>query len=92
MYAHCMSHRLNLCVANNCSLQIVKNMMKTVRKLSKLFDNSPKHQQHLVEKIEEQIPDKNHHVIINICRTRWVARIDGMDRIVEMLLPVAPAL
>ncbi|XP_044172417.1 zinc finger MYM-type protein 1-like [Acropora millepora] len=92
MYVHCMSHRLNLCVADNCSLQIVKNMMTTIRKLSELFDNSPKHQQHLVEKIEEQIPDKNHRVIINICRTRWVARIDGMDRIVVMLLPVASAL
>ena len=33
MYVHCMSHRLNLCVADNCSLQIVKNMMTTVRKL-----------------------------------------------------------
>ena len=92
IYVHCMSHRLNLCVADSCSLQLVKNMMTTVRKLSEFFNNSPKRQQHLVEKIKEQLPDNNHRVLINACRTRWVARIDGMDRIVEMLLPVASAL
>ena len=84
IYVHCMSHRLNLCVADSCSLQLVK--------LSEFFNNSPKRQQHLVEKIKEQLPDNNHRVLINVCGTRWVARIDGMDRIVEMLLPVALAL
>ena len=42
IYVHCMSHRLNLCVADTCSLQLVRNMMNVVRKLSEFFSNSPK--------------------------------------------------
>ena len=92
VYFHCMNHRLNLCIADTCSYQLVRDMMATVRKLSEFFNNSPKRQQHLIKNIKELLPDNNHQVLINVCRTRWVARIDGMDRIVEMLLPVASAL
>ena len=87
VYFHCMNHRLNLCIADTCSYQLVRDMMATVRKLSEFFNNSPKRQQHLIKNIKELLPDNNHQVLINVCRTRWVARIDGMDRIVEMLLP-----
>jgi len=89
IYVHCMNHRLNLCIADSCSLQLVRDMMTTVRKLSEFFNNSPKRQQHLIENIKEMLPNNNREKLINVCRTRWVARIDGMTRIVEMLEPVA---
>ncbi|XP_044164603.1 52 kDa repressor of the inhibitor of the protein kinase-like [Acropora millepora] len=82
IYFHCMNHRLNLCIADTCSYHLVRDMMATVRKLSEFFNNSPKRQQHLVKNIKELLPNNNHEVPINVCRTRWVARIDGMDRIV----------
>ena len=88
IYVHCMSHRLNLCVADTCSLTLVRNMMGVVKKLSDFFSNSPKRQDYLIKKIEGLLPGSNHHVLIDVCRTRWIARIDGMDRIVELLLPV----
>ena len=88
VYVHCMNHRLNLCVADTCSLQIVRNMMGTVRKLSAFFDNSPKRQDHLIKNIKSLLPGSNHKVLIDVCLTRWIARIDGMDRIVELLVPV----
>lgn len=31
------------------------------------------------------MPAVNHYVLVNVCRTRWIERIDGMDRIVELL-------
>ena len=34
LYVHSMDHRLNPCVADSCSLPMVRNMMGTVRKLS----------------------------------------------------------
>ena len=34
IYMHCTSHKLNLCVASSCSVQLVKNMMDTVRVIS----------------------------------------------------------
>ena len=31
IYFHCMNHRLNLCIADTCSYQLVRDMMATVR-------------------------------------------------------------
>ena len=70
IYVHCMNHRLNLCVADTCSLAMVQDMMGTVRKLSEFFRNSPKRQNHLVVKIKELLTDSNHRILIDFCRTR----------------------
>ncbi|CAH3032499.1 unnamed protein product, partial [Porites lobata] len=74
------------------SLPLVRNMMDVVRKISEFFDNSPKRQQHLISKIRLLMPAANHFVLLNECRTRWIERIDGMDRIVELLHPVVATL
>ena len=37
IYMHCASHKLNLCVASSCSVQMVKNMTDTVRVISDFF-------------------------------------------------------
>ena len=92
LYVYCMNHRLNLCVADTCSLQMVKNMMGTVRKLSAFFSNSPKRQHHLVNKIKSLLPTSKHRVLIDVCRTRWISRIDGLDRIVELFIAILAAL
>lgn len=70
IYVHCMNHRLNLCVADTCSLAMVQDIMGTVRKLSEFFRNSPKRQNHLVVKIKELLTDSNHRILIDFCRTR----------------------
>ena len=86
IYVYCMNHRLNLlCVADTCQLPLVRNMMDVVRKLSEFFDNSPKRQQHLISKFRVLMHAANHFVLVNVCRTRWIEHIDGMDRIVELL-------
>lgn len=92
IYVYCMNHRLNLCVADTCSLTMVQNMMRTFRKLSEFFSNSPKRQHHLVDMVKEVLPNSNHNILIDVCRTRWIARIDGLDRIVEFLVPVLSTL
>ena len=73
-------------------LTLVRNMMDIVRKLSEFFDNSAKRQQHLSSKIRALMPAANHFVLVNVCRTRRIERIDGMDRIVELLHPVVATL
>ena len=92
LYVHCMNHRLNLCIANTCSLPVVRNMMGTVRKLSEFFNNSPKRQQHSENKIESLLPNSNHNILINVCRTRQIPRLDGLDGIVELLVPILATL
>jgi len=38
------------------------------------------------------MPAANHFVLVNVCRTRWIERVDGMDRIVALLHPVVATL
>ena len=72
VYVHCMNDHLNLCVAKTCSIQMVQNMMTTVRKLSEFFSNSAKHQHRFESKIPILLPNSNHKTLIDVCRTRWV--------------------
>ena len=92
IHVHCTSHKLNLCVASSCSVQMVKNMMDTIRVISDLFNNSPKRQAALEKKIEDLLPATKHKTLINVCRTRWIARIDGLDHFEEMLEATTAAL
>ena len=34
------------------------------------------------------LPASKHEILINVCETRWIARLVGLDRIIELLLPV----
>ncbi|XP_047142816.1 52 kDa repressor of the inhibitor of the protein kinase-like [Hydra vulgaris] len=85
LYLHCGSHVLNLCVANACNIQIVSNMMSNVRVISQFFNFSPKRFDVLKKKIEEMFPKAHHSRLIDVCRTRWIARIDGLDVFIEVL-------
>ena len=79
LYTHCSSHRLNLSIAASCKVQMIKNMMDNVRIISDFFNNSPKRQSLVESKVEEFLPASSHKTLINVCRTRWVVRIDGLD-------------
>lgn len=92
VYVHCQSHRLNLCVADTCAIPMVKNMMGTVKKISDFFHNSPKRHDYLLKKIDALMPGYSRRVLMDVCRTRWITRIDGLDRLVELLEPVIATL
>ena len=84
LYVHCNSHRLNLCVAACCKEQLVRNMMEHVRIATEFFNVYPKRFELLVKTIEELLPSANHKRLINVCKTRWVARIDGLSVFIEV--------
>ena len=83
IYVHCFAHRLNLCVADTCKQQQIKNMMENVRLVSNFFFH-PKRAELLKKNIREYMPFARHELLLDVCRTRWIARIDGMDRFEEM--------
>ena len=92
LYFHCSSHRLNLVVAKSCKNLQVVNMMDVVRKCSDIFHFSAK-KQHLLEKcIEEHLPQEKRKKLKDVCRTRWLLRLDGMERVQEMFKPICVAL
>ena len=92
IYVHCSYHILNLCVASSCQIQIVNNMMGKVRTTSDFFNNSPKRSALLISKVKELLPNSHHTHLIDVCRTRWVARIDGLAVMIELYPAVIASL
>ena len=85
VYVHCAAHTLNLCVVAACSLQLVKNMMGTMVEICLFFSNSPKRQ---LELERHAISRK----LVDMCKTRWVARIDALEVFIDILPAVTQAL
>ena len=79
-YIHCSSHQLNLCVAKSCSIVPVHNMMNTVKAVNTFFDDSPKRMQFFRRQLTVLCPEITYTRLKDVCRTRWVERIDGLDR------------
>ena len=90
-YVHYDSHLLNLCIASACNIQLVRNMMAHVRIVSDFFNNSPKRFQLLQKKICE-IPSARYSRLIDVCRTRWLAHIDGLDVFAEVFVAIVRSL
>lgn len=74
VYVHCYSHVLNLCTAKACDLQVVRNVTGT---LNQVFNTSPKCQAQLEQVIGRMPESSNRKILIDQCRTCWVARHDS---------------
>lgn len=92
LYVHCKSHVLNLCVASACTIQLVRNMMGHVRVVSQFFNVHPKRFALLSESIHHLLPLANHKHLIDVCRTRWIARIDGLAVFIEVFVAIVDSL
>ena len=58
--------------------------MDKVRALPDFFKNSLKRSQLLTGNIRELLPDSRHMHLIDVCRTWWVAWIDGLGITAEL--------
>ena len=85
LYVHCPSHRLNLCVAASCQLPMVEEMMSQFESIALFFYLSPVRSAVLDEVMKVVNPDAEHRIILNVCRTRWIARLDALDTFCELL-------
>ena len=92
IYVHCKSHLLNLCVASSCDLELARNMMGHVKSVSDFFNVHPKHFALLQEQIEKLLPTSRHKHLLDVCRTRWISRIDGLDVFLEIIVAVVGSL
>ncbi|XP_011404810.1 PREDICTED: 52 kDa repressor of the inhibitor of the protein kinase-like [Amphimedon queenslandica] len=81
LYTHCASHCLNLVVVASFEEKSVRNMTGVVNRLSTFFFAHPKRQKKLEEAIQNTQPDSNVQKLKDLCRTRWVERIDALDRV-----------
>eukprot|EP00795_Rhopilema_esculentum_P015975 gene15975-biopygen5349 len=83
-YTHSGSHVLNLCVASACKIQVVRNMMGHVHVVTEFFNSSTTRFEILKKVIREVLPASRRSHLIDVCRTRWGERIDGLDVFLEL--------
>ena len=80
LYLHCASHCLNLVVVKSLDETNVRNMMGIAFKVWLFFSAHPKRQNKLEEAIGETQPESKVKKLKDLCRTRWIQRIDAIDR------------
>lgn len=85
LYLHCASHCLNLAAVSLLQVTSVHNMMGVVGRVFQFFAAHPKRWRALEKAIADTQPTSTVHKLKDLCRTRWVQRIDAF---ISPLLPV----
>lgn len=87
-YFHCAAHALNLCVVAACKIPSI--MVGTLEQICLFFIMSPKRHDKLAHHISN-MPEfaTNHTKLVNICKTRWVARIESFEVFLSLVAAVA---
>ena len=88
LYTHCSCHRLNLAVVASCGEQRVRNLTTNIKEVSYFFNLLVPHKNCLEDKILLYCTESLKHELKDVCRTRWVERIEGMDVFEELFVPV----
>ena len=79
LYLHCASHCLNLAVVKSLQITSVRNMMCVIERVYQFFSAHPKRQTALEKTISETQPTSKVCKLKDMCRTRWVQRIDAIQ-------------
>ena len=79
LYLHCASHSLNLAVVKSLQVTSIRNMMGVVDRVSVFFGAHPKRQRALEKAITDNQPDSTVSKLKDLCRTRWIQRIDALN-------------
>ena len=88
LYTHCSCHRLNLAVVASCGEQRVRNLTTNIKEVSYFFNLLVPRKNCLEDKILLYCTESLKHKLKDVCRTRWVERIEGMDVFEEFFVPV----
>ena len=62
--------------------------MDDIKAISYFFNLSPKRQEHLEKVIKENFPEVAIKKLLDVCRTRWLERIDGVDLFEDLFLAI----
>ena len=90
LYTHCYCHRLNLSVCDALAIVEVKNMMKHVNEISHFINISQTRNIPFEVSIKAHCSasDTKKTKLVDVCRTRWVEHIEGMDTFQELFIPL----
>ena len=65
-------------------MQRVRNRFDTVGEITRSFEYSPKKESLLVQKVKDVCPDSRRHKLLDVCKTRWIQRRDGLKVFLEL--------
>ena len=88
IYTHCFCHRLSLCVCSSLNITVMKDLFNYIKDISYFFNFCEKRQQMLVRNIEDYCPEAEKKKLKDICRTRWIERIEGIDTFFQLFVPL----
>lgn len=69
-----------------CQIREIDNMMQIADRISRFFSNSPKRQLSLESWINSVLPTEEKRK--EMCRTRWIERLEAFEVFVELFLPI----
>lgn len=90
LYTHCYSHRLNLSVCDSISIAEVTKMFKQVKDLSHFINVYQTRNIPFEENIKtfSSESESRKSKLVDVCRTRWVDRVQGLDTFQELFVPL----
>ena len=56
----------------------------TVGEVTRSFEYSLKKEAPLVQKVTDVCPESRHHMLLNVCKTRWIQCIDDLEVFLEL--------
>ena len=93
IYDHCLSHALNLAIVSCLNVQQVKNMWCVLKEVGLFVSNSPKQQSALEVQIDTlPFVSCNRRKLVDLCRTRWMARRSALVAFADLYVPVVASL
>lgn len=88
LYTHCFSHRLNLSICDSLSITEITEMLKHVKDISNFIKISQTRSIPFEESVKSSNLDTKKTKLVDVCRTRWVERIEGLNTFNELFVPL----
>jgi hypothetical protein len=88
LYTHCYSHRLNLTICDSLNILEVNNMLKHVKDASNFINISQTRNIPFEQHIKDFEPSSKKTRLADVCRTRWVECVEGLDINQELFVPL----
>ena len=85
MYYRCASHRLNLAIVSACKIPAFKNAESYIGEIARFFNFSAKRQRLLDACIDKLDSVPRAKKLKDVCRTRWVERIESYATFLQLL-------
>ena len=88
LYTHCYSHRLNLTICDSLNILEVNNMLKHVKDASNFINPYQTRNIPFEQHIKDYESNLKKSRLTDVCRTRWVERVEGLDVFQELFVPL----